>query len=438
MSATSLDPSVERAVLRAVSRRLLPFLFLLYVFNILDRVNIGFARLQFLEDLDLSKEVYGTAVSVFFLGYFLFEVPSNLMLRHMGARRWIARILMSWGLISATLMFVRGPWSLYLLRFLLGLAEAGFFPGIILYLSYWFPARERARAVSLFMTGSAVTGIVGNPISGTILGQLGGTAGLKGWQWLFLLEGVPTVLLGVVALFYLTDRPEQASWLTPAQRDWLTARMNREEHHREQHHRLTLLQALAQPRVLLLCALYFTVSMGANSFGAYAPQIVKDHFVGVSDEQVGLLMAVPSLGAIVSMTVVGVHSDRTGERRWHVAAPAFVAALGWLMTARLDMPWLVLLGLVLAHSGMLSMLPTFWTLPTSFLSGSAAAGGIAFINSVGNLGGFAGPQIIGRLEARGHFSEGLIVLAAALVIGGMLALRARHDAALENPHTDAK
>jgi MFS transporter, ACS family, tartrate transporter len=432
VNTTSPGLSVERAALRAVSLRLLPFLFLLYVFNILDRVNVGFARLQMLQDLNMSEGVYGLGFSIFFLSYFLFEVPSNLMLRRMGARRWIGRILISWGLISSAMMFVTGPATFYGLRFLLGLAEAGFFPGIILYLSYWFPARERARAVSRFMTGSAVTGIVGNPISGAILNHLGGTAGLKGWQWLFLLEGLPTVLLGVVALFYLTDRPEQASWMTPAERDWLAARMRQEERLREQHHRLTLLQALSQPRILLLCALYFTVSMGSNSFGAYAPQIVKDHFAGASEQRIGLLMAVPSLGAILGMIVVGVHSDRSGERRWHVAGPAFVAALGWLMAARLELPWLVLLGLVLAHTGMLSMLAPFWALPTSFLSGAAAAGGIAFINSVGNLGGFVGPNIIAPVkEARGNFSDALLVLAAVLVIGGLLALRARHDAALE-------
>lgn len=438
MNATSLAPSVEHAALRKVSLRLLPFLFVLYVFNILDRVNVGFARLQFLEDLELSKEVYGTGVGIFFVGYFLFEVPSNLLLRHVGARRWIARILMSWGALSAAMMFVRGPWSLYLLRFLLGLAEAGFFPGIILYLSYWFPARERARAISRFMTGSAVTGILGSPLSGAILQYAGGVGGLKGWQWLFLLEGLPTMLLGVAALFYLTDRPEKASWLPPEQRDWLTARMNQEERHRQTHHRLTLFQAFAQPRVLLLCALYFTVSMGSNSFGAYAPQIVKNHFAAANDLHIGLLTALPSLGAIVSMILVGIHSDRTGERRWHVAAPAFAAALGWLMVARLQSPWLALLGLVLAHAGMLSMLAPFWALPTSFLSGAAAAGGIAFINSVGNLGGFVGPQIIGQLEARGRFADGLLVLAAVLVVGGVLALRARHDAALENPHSESK
>ena len=439
MKTTSLGPSVERAALWAVSLRLLPFLFLLYVFNILDRVNVGFARLQMMKDLNMSEEVYGLGFSVFYLGYFLFEVPSNLMLRRMGARRWIGRILISWGLLSSAMMLVRGPASFYLLRFLLGLAEAGFFPGIILYLSYWFPARERARAVSRFMTGSAVTGIVGNPMSGAILDYLGGAGGLAGWQWLFVLEGLPTVLLGVVALFYLTDRPEQASWLTPAERDWLAARMTQEEQHRQQHHRLTLLQALAQPRLLLLCAIYFTVSMGANSFGAYAPQLVKDRFADSSALMIGVLMAVPSMGAIVGMIVVGVHSDRTGERRWHVAGPAFVAALGWLMVARLESPPLVLLGLVLAHAGMLSMLAPFWALPTSFLSGAAAAGGIAFINAVGNLGGFVGPNIIAPVkEARGNFSDALLVLAAVLAIGGVLALRARHDAALENPHPPAK
>ncbi len=268
MSNLPVALSVERATLRRVSLRLLPFLFLLYVFNILDRVNVGFARLQMMQDLQLSEEAYGLGVSVFFLGYFVFEVPSNLMLRRMGARRWLAHILISWGVLSASMMFVTGPASFYLLRLLLGLAEAGFFPGIILYLSYWFPARERARAVSRFMTGSAVTGIFGNPLSGAILHYLGGVGGLAGWQWLFLLEGLPTILLGIVALFYLTDRPEQASWLAPVQRDWLAAHMNREEQHRQQHHRLTLLQALMQPRVLLLCAIYFSVSMGANSFGA--------------------------------------------------------------------------------------------------------------------------------------------------------------------------
>jgi ACS family tartrate transporter-like MFS transporter len=436
ITSLPVGPDVERSALRAVSLRLLPFLFLLYVFNILDRTNVGFARLQMMNDLQLSEEVYSLGVSLFFIGYFVFEVPSNLLLRRMGARRWIARILISWGILSSAMMLVRGPATFYLLRLLLGLAEAGFFPGIILYLSYWFPARERARAVSRFMTGSAVTGIVGNPVSGAILQYLGGVGGVAGWQWLFLLEGLPTVILGIVALFYLTDRPAQAAWLAPAERAWLAERMKDEEQRRQSHHGLTLMQALSMPRVLLLCAVYFTVSMGANSFGAYAPQLIKDHFPAASDSHIGLLAAVPSLGAIVGMVLVGVHSDRTGERRWHVAGPAFVAALGWLTVALVQSPWLALLGLVLAHTGMLSMLAPFWALPTSFLSGAAAAGGIAFINSVGNLGGFVGPNIIGQVkQAQGDFSTALLILAAVLVAGGLLVLRARHDAALEKPRT---
>jgi ACS family tartrate transporter-like MFS transporter len=431
------EERLERTALRAVSLRLLPFVFLLYVFNILDRVNVGFARLQMMADLDMSEEVYGLGVSVFFLGYFAFEVPSNLLLRRMGARRWLARILISWGFLSSSMMFVCGPMSFYLLRFLLGLAEAGFFPGIILYLSYWFPARERARAVSRFMIGSAVTGIVGNPLSGAILDYLGGAGGLAGWQWLFLLEGLPTIVLGIVAFFYLTDRPDQADWLPAAEREWLAQRMSDEERRREQQHRPTLFQALAMPRVLLLCAIYFTVSMGSNSFGAYAPQLVKDRFADTSSLRIGFLAALPSVGAIFGMIIVGIHSDRTGERRWHVALPAFVAALGWTMAALLESPGWVLLGLVLAQTGMLSILAPFWALPTSFLSGAAAAGGIAFINSLGNLGGFVGPNLIGWIKtATGSFSNALLVLAAVLVLGGILALRARHDAALEKPYKE--
>ncbi len=379
MAEVPLDPSLEDAVLRKVSRRLIPFLFLLYVFNILDRINVGFARLgsHMLNDLHLTEADYGWGVGIFSLGYFLFEVPSNLMLRRTGARRWIARILVSWGLLSAGMMFMTGPWSFYGLRFLLGLAEAGFFPGIILYLSYWFPARQRASAVSRFMTGSALTGIVGNPLSGAILHYLDGSAGLAGWRWLFLLEGVPTVILGVIALYFLTDRPEQARWLTAPERDWLAARMSREERHREQHHGLTLLQTLSNPRVWLLCTVYFTVSMGAYGFGAYAPKLVSDRFAGLNSFQVGLIAAVPNLATIVSMVVVGTHSDRTGERRWHVAGSAFTAALGWLLVAWVQEPGWVLVGLALAQAGMLSMLAPFWSLPTSFLSGAAAAGGIA-------------------------------------------------------------
>jgi ACS family tartrate transporter-like MFS transporter len=423
-----------------VSLRLLPFLFLLYMVNILDRVNVGFARLQMLEALDLSEAVYGLGAGIFYVGYFVFEVPSNLILRRTGARVWIGRILISWGIISSAMMFVSGPWSFYLLRFLLGVAEAGFFPGMILYLSYWFPARERAGAVSRFMTASAVSSLVGLPISGAIMQYLDRTAGLAGWQWLFLLEGLPAVALGFVSLWYLTDRPEQARWLEPAERAWLTERMQAEERHREARHGLSLLQAAAHPGVWLLCALYMTVAMGANSFGFYLPKIVSTTFPDLADFGIGLVSAVPNLVAIVVMVVVGAHSDYTGERRWHVAGPAFLAASGWALVAAVGWgsfgdepgPWVTLAGLAMAQAGMLSMLAPFWSLPTSFLSGAAAAGGIAFINSVGNLGGLVGPTVISQFkEHTDSFTGGWVFLSAALVVGGLLALRARHDASLE-------
>jgi MFS family permease len=431
-------PVHKEAVLWKVSLRLLPFLFLLYVLNILDRVNVGFARLQMLGDLGLDGEtgerVYGLGAGIFFIGYFIFEVPSNLILRRMGARRWIARILMSWGLVSVSMMFVTAPWQFYMLRFLLGVAEAGFFPGIILYLSYWFPARQRAKAVARFMTGSAITSLIGSPLSGAILYYCHGSGGLAGWQWLFLLEGLPTVLLGFVTLYYLTDRPEQARWLAPPERAWLAERMRQEEAYRDRQHGITLGQTFANPRVWLLCALYFTVSMGANSYGLYLPKVLAIHFTAANAFEIGLLAALPALVTIVSMVAVAMHSDATGERRWHVPVPAFLAATGWTLAAFAPSPWLALASLALAYLGMMSMLAPFWSLPTSFLSGAAAAGGIAFINSVGNLGGFAGPYAISQVKAAtDSFTGGFLILGAALAVGGCLAIAARHDAALEKP-----
>jgi D-galactonate transporter len=418
--------------LRKVTLRLIPFLFLLYVVNILDRANIGIAKLQMLDDLEMSEAAYGLGAGIFYVGYLLFEVPSNLILARMGARAWIARILVSWGIISSAMMFVTGPWSFYTLRVLLGVAEAGFFPGIILYLSHWFPARERARAVATFMTAAVIASLVGNPISGAILHFMNQTGGLAGWQWVFLLEGIPAIVLGFITLYYLTDRPEQATWLTEAERSWLAERMKWEEKERHERHGLSLLAALTDPRVWLLIAVYFTVAMGDNSYGFYLPTLIKDQFPSWTEFEVGLLAAAPSLAAITGMVLVGWHSDRTGERRWHVAGPAFLAACGWLLVAFAPSPWLFVLGLAITSTGMKSMLPTFWSLPTAFLSGTAAAGGIALINSVANLGGFLGPNIIGQLKERtGGFTEGLLVMAGVLFVGGLLVLCVRHEPALE-------
>jgi MFS family permease len=424
----------EVAVFRKVSLRLLPFLFLLYVINLIDRTNIGIARLQMVDQQNiLGEEDYALGAGIFYIGYLLFEVPSNLILLRMGARGWIARILVSWGLISAAMMFVTGPWSFGILRVLLGVAEAGFFPGIIYYLSDWFPARVRARAVAHFMVGGVIASMVGNPLSGFILQFMDQVGGLWGWQWVFLLEGLPAVALGFVTLAYLTDRPDQARWLTPAERTWLAQQIENDRNHRSHSRSHSLAAAVLDLRVWLLIAIYFTVAMGENSYGFYIPTFLRSQFPDWSPFQIGLLAAAPSVIAMVGMVFVGRNSDRTGERRWHVAGSAFTGASSWLMIAlvasgRLAIPgvdsrWLFVVGVAMTLTGMKCMLPTFWTLPPSFLTGAAAAGGIALINSVANLGGMLGPRIIGHVKmATGSFTVGYLVMAAALFMGGVLVL----------------
>jgi ACS family tartrate transporter-like MFS transporter len=423
-----MDEAMKRAVLTKVGWRLLPFLFLLYVVNILDRVNVSFARLRMLDDLDMSESVYALGFGLFYFGYLLFEVPSNLIMSRTGARRWIARIMISWGAITCATMAVKGPWGFYLLRILLGLAEAGFFPGIILYLTYWFPTRQRARVVAFFMAASPITGVLGNPLSGAIMKWLDQVGGLSGWQWVFLMEGLPAMLLGFIVLVYLTDRPEQAGWLAPDERNWLAAEIGREEKEREQRHGLTLWRAVSDRRVLLLIALYFTAASGSGAFGAYLPELLNDRFAALDTFQIGLLAAVPNICAVLVMVLHGAHSDRTGERRWHVAVPAFLAAAGWVSTAFVQSPILYVLALTLVQVGIMCMLPTFWTLPTALLSGTAAAGGIALINALGNLGGFAGPNLIGQFkQLTGSFAPGLVGVALTMCLGGILALCVRHD-----------
>src|SRR5262245_45939952 len=369
------DDTLARRTLRKVAWRLVPFLCLLYLFNILDRANVGFARLTMKDDLQMSQEVFDLGYGLFYIGYLLFEVPSNLLLRRLGARRWISRIMISWGLISGLTMFVTDAWSFYGARVLLGVAEAGFFPGIILYLTYWFPTRERARVTAYFMMAIALASVFGNPVSGAIMQYLHLTAGLRGWQWLFLLEGLPSIVLGVAVWFFLTDRPEDAGWLTPGERDWLSGRMRQEEEDRQRRHGADRLRAMLDWRVWLLIAIYFTVAVTSNAGGAYLPTLIKDRFQGWSTFQIGLLSALPHVCAIVAMVLFSRSSDRTGERRGHVALAALLAAGGWALSAWSSSPGWFLVGLCLAQAGMMSMLPTFWTLPTAFLSGAAAAGG---------------------------------------------------------------
>ena len=424
--AAPAEPS-EAVVLRKVWRRLIPYLLLLFVVNIIDRGNIAIARLQMVDKLHiLSKRDYALGAGSFFVGYLFFQIPSNLVLFRVGARRWIALLLVIWGLVSTGMMWVTGPWSFCGMRVLLGIAEAGFFPGIILYISQWFPARARANAVAAFMTGALIASIVGNPLSGLILDDMDRVAGLAGWQWIFLLEGIPAVILGFITLRFLTDRPEHAHWLTPAERTWLAQQLEQDNRKVDTRHSPTLAAALVNPRVWLLIAIYFTVAVGDNSYGYYIPSFLKSQFPGCTAKQIGFLAAGPSVVAMIGMNLIGRHSDQTGERRWHLAGSAFVASLGWVGLALVPAPWLFLLALAVALTGVKGMLPTFWTLPASLLSGPAAAGGIALINSLANLGGMIGPVVVGELEsAYDSFSHGYIFVAGTLFAGGLLTLRVR-------------
>ena len=383
------DAALAQATLLKVSRRLLPFLFLLYIVCFLDRVNIGFAALQMNRELGFSPAMYGLGAGIFFLGYVLCEIPSNLILARVGARIWIARIMVSWGVIACAMMLIRGPMSLIGLRFLLGAAEAGFFPGMIYYLTLWYPEAERARAVARFMLAIPLSGVVGGPISGALL-ELHGAMGLSGWQWLFLLEGIPAVLLGLVVYRVLPDGPEDASWLTPAERRALTSALAAERDERERRHGYSVRAMLRNPAVWQLAVLLLL----ANAFGVYVlglwlPQIVRD-VSGFGPFGVGLLSAIPNLVAAAAMVLVGAHSDRTGERLGHIAAAAAAGALGLAAGAYLHSTAAVVIALSVAAAGLLSAHGPIWPLPATFLTGSAAAGGIAVDDLTGQPGRVSG------------------------------------------------
>jgi len=418
-----MTPDTLKDALTKARRRLLPFLFLLYVVSYLDRVNVGFAALQMNAALGLSDVTYSLGAGIFFLSYTLFEIPSNVILARVGARRWIARIMITWGVVSAAMMLVRGAAGFYVLRFLLGAAEAGFFPGIIYCLTRWFPSDERARAIAGFMTAVVVAGIIGGPLSGFLL-SLDGVGGLAGWQWLFALEGLPAVVLGVVVLAVLPEQPSDASLLTgltPAERHALTARLDEDVAMRPRIVR-SLGGAFTSGRVWLLAAVYFTIPVALYAMGFWLPQIIKAAS-GSGDAKVGVLTAVPYAVAAIGMVAVGRHSDRTGERRWHIAVAALVGGAAFAASAFVHglIPSMVTLSL--AMLGLASMLGPFWTLATSLMSGIGAAAGIALVNSIGNIGGFVGPNIIGYVRETTHsFAAGLIVVGAILASGGLLVL----------------
>ena len=421
--------AVDSATLRRVSRRLIPFLFLLYVAAYLDRINVGFAQLQMKSALGFGDAVYGLGAGIFFIGYFLFEVPSNLVLARVGARVWIARIMITWGLISGAMAFVETPTGFYVLRFLLGAAEAGFFPGVIYYLGLWFPARERAAAVSRFMTATAIAGVIGAPLSAWLF-TLDGVHGIAGWQWIFLAEAVPSLVLGVAVLLYLTDRPDAAVWLSSEQRAALAQMMRAEADTIAATHRVDLRAALLHPIVWRLAVLYFALIVGFYSISFWAPQIIQS--LGALDRvEAALVSAIPYVCAALAMVFVGAHSDRTGERRMHIALGALVGALGMVATAYLREPVLGVAALSVAAIGIWSAVPVFWSLPTTFLSGTAAAGAIALINSFGNLGGFVGPYVIGRVhDATDSYAAGLLVIAGSLLGAVVLALSLRRTPAV--------
>jgi ACS family tartrate transporter-like MFS transporter len=416
----AVPADVERRAIARVQARLIPFIFLCYVVAYLDRVNIGFAATELQRDLGLSDAAFGLGAGLFFIGYCVFEVPSNLILERVGARLWIARIMIGWGFVSMAMMFVSGVWSFYLLRVLLGIAEAGFFPGVILYLTYWVPARHRARTSALFMMAIPISVIIGAPLSAALL-NLDGLLDLRGWQWLFLFEGAPAVILGLVTLFYLTDQPSKAQWLGDDERTWLTETMDRERAARTTSGHGSVLASLRSGKLWLLCAIYFMNTLVTYGVFLWLPRILTDASRG-SGLAVGWLTALPFVAALVGMILVGRHSDRTGERKWHVAICALVAAAGLLLAINFqhNVPMLVL-SFMLSQIGQRSLLAVFWAIPPIFLGGSAAAAGIALINSLGNLGGAVGPTVVGWLRgASGDYTSGLFVLAAALVVEAVL------------------
>jgi ACS family tartrate transporter-like MFS transporter len=415
-----MSAELEQRVLRKITLRIVPFVMLLYFIAFIDRVNIGFAALTMNKDLGFSPSVFGFGAGIFFLGYFLFEVPSNLVLEKVGARIWIARVMITWGLISGAMAFVTGPNSFYALRFLLGAAEAGFFPGIILYLSYWFPARQRAAVTAIFMAAAPLSTVLGSPVSGALL-EMHGVLGFSGWQWMFIIEAAPALVLGVVVLFYMTDRPEKATWLNTDERSWLVDTMNTETAKKAGGASHSVWRGLADLRVLALALVYFGTSAGLYTLGIWAPQIIREF--GLSSLQVGFINALPGAVAVVAMVLWARHSDRTGERTWHVVLACIIASIGLVLAGFAGSVMAVVLALTLVNAGISSAKPPLWSMPTMFLSGSAAAAGIATINSIGNLGGFVGPAMIGWIkDLTGSFQGGLYFVAALLVVSAVLTL----------------
>jgi D-galactonate transporter len=418
--APTVSPTEERTYAK-ITTRLIPFLFICYLAAYLDRVNIGFAKLQMSSELKFSETVYGFGAGIFFLGYVLFEVPSNIVLHRVGARLWIARIMITWGLLSGAMVFVTTSTMFYVLRFLLGVAEAGFIPGILLYLTYWYPASRRGRITAIFLAAIPVSSIIGGPISGWILSALSGTHGLSGWQWLFIVETIPSLVLGVVILFYLDDSVAAAKWLSEDEKKIVATNIAKDQQGKEEFSHLAY--AFKSGRVWLLGVIYFAIASGIYIISFWVPTIIKQ--TGVTDPlHIGLLTAVPYIVAIVAMVLTNSHADRMRERRWHTVIPTLLTAAGLAVTALAAHNTVIAMaGLTLAAAGASSCQSSFWTLPANLLAGAAAAAGIALINSVGNIGGFASTFVVGWLTDLTHStSASLYLFAGLLVVAALLLL----------------
>jgi ACS family tartrate transporter-like MFS transporter len=429
-------PEIEKRTMDKVTWRLVPFLMLCYFIAYLDRVNVGFAGGSMSKDLGLSAGAFGGAAGIFFIAYFFFEVPSNLALDRFGARLWIARFMLTWGLVAGAQAFVVGEFSLNIVRLLLGAAEAGFFPGVIFFITLWFPAAYRARIVGWFMFAIPISTVIGAPISGLIL-NLEGVAGLHGWQWMFLIEAAPAILMTLAVLYYLTDRPKEAQWLTPQESQWLQDRLDAERANRERHGALSWFQSMFDVRVVALGFVYMGCNIPQYGLSFFLPQIVKG-FGELSNIEVGCITALPYVVGAVGMLFWSRHSDKTAERKWHTVIPLAIIVVGLALAAVMPTPLTKMIFLCVAGFGFFAVLPVFWTLPTTFLTGTGAAAGIAAVNSIGNLGGYFGPKVFGALkDYTGSDFASLMFLAACAIIGAVIVLVLGHNPALERPAEQA-
>lgn len=409
-----------------ITRRLIPFLILLFIIAYIDRVNVSYAILQMTDDLGFNPEIFGFGAGIFFFGYFLLEIPGSLIVEKWSARKWLARIIISWGILAVLMGFIHTATQFYIARFLLGLAEAGFFPGIIVYLTHWFRYRDRAKAVAMFMTALPVANIIASPLSGWLLGV--NWFGLSGWRWVFILEGIPAVILGIVTIFYLTDRPKDAKWLEEDEREWITAELEREKQEKKAVRTYSIREAFRHRNVLLLAAAYFCAVTCVYGITFFLPTILKQVF-GYSNFHISLITIVPYCFGLASMLLVGWSSDRTGERRWHTAISLLAVSAGLFLSAIfLENLFLAVAAFCIAGAGLFSYLPGFWALPAAFLTESAAAASIGLINSIGNLGGFAGPYIVGYLNKKtDSFVSGLFYLTGSALVAAILILLVKHS-----------